>query len=315
MNELAIKWYKYLGFPPEYDEEFYALAESKDISEIPAENTLEYLENKKDYGLNLIYFLTRLDITKATMDKRGIDKKYFDSTAAGLLWEVMNTKKAFGTFGVSEALWWCLVTQGDFLFRIGRLNYGMEVAPSEWCGDESVVKTGDTILVTHIPAGSKLDIKEAFLSIVEAEVFFKTYFPEKNIRGFICGSWLLDRTLDLFLKEGSNIVKYRNLFERYMDVEAYSAIKFGFGSNVTRENLEDFEPKNSFQEKLKAHILGGGKLYETFGFRSFFGGNAESYDELLKNFCDGFYHHTGEAPEEIHKVRLCEYADKLKKEN
>ena len=315
MNETAIKWYRYLDFPPECDEEFYALAESKDISEIPGENTLEYLENKKDYGLNLIYFLTRLDVTKAAMEKRGIDKKYFDSTARGLIWEVMNTKKAFGTFGVSGALWWCLVTQGDFLFRIGRLNYGLEVAPPEWCGDESVVKTGDTILVTHIPAGSKLDIKEAFLSIVEAEIFFKTYFPEKDIKGFICGSWLLDRTLDLFLKEGSNIVKYRNLFEPYMDVEAYSAIKFGFGSNVTKENLPEFTPKNSFQEKLKAHILGGGKLYETFGFRSFFGDNAESYDELLKNLCDGFYHHTGEEPEEIHKVRLCEYADKLKKEN
>ena len=54
MNETAIKWYKYLEFPPEYDEKFYELAESKDISDIPAENTVEYLENKKDYAISLI---------------------------------------------------------------------------------------------------------------------------------------------------------------------------------------------------------------------------------------------------------------------
>ena len=85
MNETAIKWYKYLEFPSEFDEEFYAIAESKDLSGITPENCVKVLTEKNDYGLNLLYFLSQLDNTKAAMDERGIDEKYFRATADGLV--------------------------------------------------------------------------------------------------------------------------------------------------------------------------------------------------------------------------------------
>ncbi len=269
MNETAIKWYKYLQFPSEFDEEFYALAESKDISGITPENCVKILCEKKDYGLNLIYFLSQLDNTKAAMDERNIDEKYFRATAMGLVGEAKSCKETFGKIGVYEVGWTNAVMKGTYLFRIGRLNFGLETLFESWCDDGKVIKLGDTIIAVHIPGGGKLDETDAYRSLLEAERFFKKHFPEKDIKGFMCGSWLLDRTLDNFLKPDSNIIKFRDLFTPYMKKEDYSAIKFAFGKNITKDNLKDFEPKNSFQAKLKEHVLSGGKLYDTFGFRPF----------------------------------------------
>lgn len=278
MNETAIKWYKYLEFPSEFDEEFYALAKSKDISGITPENCVKILCEKKDLGLNLIYFLLQLDNMKATMDARGIDEKYFRATASGLVGEAKVCKETFGKIGVYEVGWTNAVMKGTYLFRIGRLNFGLETLFESWCDDGDVVKLGDTIIAVHIPSGGKLDVTDAYRSLMEAERFFKKHFPEKDIKGFMCGSWLLDRTLDNFLRPESNIIKFRDLFEPYMKKEDYSAIKFAFGKNVTKDNLKDFEPKNSFQEKLKEHILNGGKLYDTFGFRKFQNADVQGID-------------------------------------
>ena len=278
MNETAIKWYKYLEFPSDCDEEFYALAESKDISGITPENCVKILCEKKDHGLNLIYFLSQLDDTKATMDSRGIPEKYFRATAAGLIGEAISCRETFGTLGVYEVGWTNAVLKGTYLFRIGRLNFGLETLFESWCDDGDTVKLGDTIIAVHIPGGGKLDETDAYRALLEAEVFFKKYFPDKPAKGFMCGSWLLDRTLDAFLKPDSNIIKFRELFIPYMKKEDYSAIKFAFGKNVTKDNLKDFAAKNSFQEKLQAHILGGGKLYDTFGFRKFQNADVQGID-------------------------------------
>ncbi len=270
MNETAIKWYKWLDFPKEFDEEFYALAASKDISEVPPENAGTYLSEKADFGLSLIYILSQLDKTKEAMQKRNIDEKYFRSTALEIVAEVKYCKKVFGVFGVYEAQWMLEMFKGTYLFRIGRLNFGLETAPEDWCTDGKTILQGDTIIVTHIPADGKLDVTDAYNALMEAERFFLKYFPEKNIKCFLCASWLLDRTLDNFLKKDSNIIKFRDLFNFYMQKEHYGAIVFAFAKNVTKENLCDYVPKNSFQQKLKDHILSGGKLYTGFGVRPLF---------------------------------------------
>ena len=45
--------------------------------------------------------------------------------------------------------------------------------------------------------------------------FFPRYCPEFRFKGFACGSWLLDPTLQDFLPKTSNIVRFQSLFNLY----------------------------------------------------------------------------------------------------
>ena len=75
MKKNAEKWYRALSFPKEYDSEFYATLErTKDIV-VPNDSAKKYLNDKKDYGLNLVYFLSLCDEVKVNFEARGIEEK------------------------------------------------------------------------------------------------------------------------------------------------------------------------------------------------------------------------------------------------
>lgn len=265
MKETAVKWYQQLGFPSEYDEAFYELLNSRDISEIGDENPVDYLMGKGDYGLNLLYFLSRCEAMYEAFCRRGIPETIFYDCARGLVSEAQVCLETFGALGVYEVGWFDAVINKQKVIRIGRLNYGMDIA-GDWCTG-GPVKDGDKILLVHIPAGGSLSTDDCYRSLRDAERFFLRYYPEYDFTRFVCGSWLCYEGLDAFLGEKSNIRSFRKLFVPYMTEEDESAIKFVFGRTVTRDNIGSFEPKTSLQARLKTHIENGGKLYRTYGTR------------------------------------------------
>ena len=83
---------------------------------------------------------------------------------------------------------------------------------NEW---SRFVQPGDPMLGVHIPACDPLDYDECKAAIEQARDFFPRYCPEFRFKGFACGSWLLDPTLQDFLPPTSNIVRFQSLFHLY----------------------------------------------------------------------------------------------------
>ena len=95
----------------------------------------------------------------------------------------------------------------------GRLARETVVLPlTEW---SPFVQPGDPMLAVHIPAVDPLDYDECRAAIEQARDFFPKYCPEFKFKGFVCGSWLLDPTLQDFLPKTSNIVRFQSLFNLY----------------------------------------------------------------------------------------------------
>lgn len=259
MNETAIKWYKELEFPSEFDEEFYELVKRCDVSEVDNDNVVKCLEAKKDIGFSLVYFLTRLPYMQEQYKKRNIPDEYFKINSKCLVSEAKACKESEGKIGVKVTGWINMIINSCMIYRIGRLNFGFEPAGT-WC-DGGDIKVGDKIVAVHIPGGEKFDVEDCIQSLDEAEKFVMNYFPEFDFKCFMCHSWMMYVNLGDFLNENSNVMKFKNLFTPYRTEEDDSILSFVFGRGVTRENIADFEAKTSLQKKVKAHVLNGGKLY------------------------------------------------------
>ena len=266
MKDLVWKWYKNLGLEQSFDFEFGEILRKIDLNVIPSENSVDFLVGKKDYQLNMVYILAQCESMYKEYIERGIPDQYLQATLCEIAMEVKSCQATFGVLGIYEISWFACVVKGNRLFRIGRLNFMLEEA-GEWCSG-GPVRNGDKLVSVHIPGGEKLDDLACYQSFEEAERFVLKYFPEHNFKYFMCHSWLLDPLYEKFLKEGSNISKFRNMFKAYRREETDDVIKFVFGKNVKRNNIGKYQPKNDFQKKLQKYILEGGKLYVTCGIRS-----------------------------------------------
>ena len=118
-KEIVKKWYKSLAFPKECDKEFYEILEKADMDKV---------SEKKELGLNLIYFLGKCEEMKRAFERRNIPDRYFRATAGELVKEALYCKKVFGKLGIYENGWFDCVVKGERMFRIGRLNFMLETA-------------------------------------------------------------------------------------------------------------------------------------------------------------------------------------------
>lgn len=263
----AVKWYKKLEFPSECDEEFRKIIErTKDIT-IPENNAIEALAQKNDLGLNLVYFLSRCSEMKENFSTRLIPEEYFNATVYEIKRSGINCIKNFGCLGIYEINWIGKVVSRDSVFRIGRLNFEISYARDWKCIENSA--DDDRVLNIHIPPGEKLNIDECLRSMEAAKQFFGKYYSELRFRCFVCRSWLLYEGLDEFLGSGSNIRRFRKLFEIQEAFESDDAILFIFSKAANRKNISEFDAVTNLQVKIKEHILNNGKLYVGIGKRDF----------------------------------------------
>lgn len=277
MKNTARKWYKKLNFPSEYDLEFEKILENCDVSKIDGEDALNSLLKEKDYGLNLVYFLSKCEEMEKWYKEKNIPYEIFINTANDLVIESKSCKDSFGVLGTYEAEWENAVIVDKRIFRIGRLNFEMDIA-SDWCtGDD--IKDGDRIILVHIPAGDKLSVQECYLSIRDAERFFLEYFPEYTFDYFVCCSWMMYRGIKDFLNEDSNVLAFQKLFTPYRTEEDNSLLKFVFAKNVNIDNVFDFTPKTRLQTNVLEHLKNGGKLYKSYAKRP------RTYEEIKAIDC------------------------------
>lgn len=137
-----------------------------------------------------------------------------------------------------------------------------EFFPKEtWCYG---MQPGDIALSVHLPKAmdiSPANVDEAFGSVVEIA---RKWYPEYDVRGLYCGSWLLDPSLADILGPESKIVQYGNRFVRYPVMSAGREVfSFVFPPNIT--DLNELPENTRLERGLKKLYLSGGYIHAFYG--------------------------------------------------
>lgn len=244
MEQIIRKWYNKLSFPAEWEAEFENMLKKEKFSPC----SLAEYDDKEDLVRNLPMFLYFCEDVEKRYEKMGISEEILLDTLSDILIWAKMYKSIYGTLGLAETGWIKRHLEMR-LFRLGRLQFCM----------------AENELEIHIPAGDSMTPERCRDSIEKSRSFFAKYFPEFVYSKYTCHSWLLDDTLLRFVSEDSNIAKFMGMFEITSREESYSALKYIFRHDATRENLKGFEPKTRMAREVKEYVLNGGKLFQGLG--------------------------------------------------
>lgn len=262
--EICEKWYKKLNFPCEYDREFKdALSEYKISDAITIEN---YDLKEKDGKRNLLSFLFMCEDLSKKYQEKGINEEILLDTLGDLVRWTNTWSEVKNEMHLGELVWLSYHFNMR-LFKLGSLQFAMGKAFAS-CPQLNLSK-GDNIIEVHIPAGTSITSEECEKSFSLAKEFFAKYYPEFEYSHFTCHSWILDNELEKLLNENSNILKFKNSFTlvESEEHECYDALKYIFKWNTTKLNLRNAVCVSSFADRIKKHVMSGGKLNIGFGVR------------------------------------------------
>lgn len=244
MKEIIKKWYDILKFPKEYDSAFEKLLLETRLTP----STVDKYKSMNDYKTDLLMSLYFCEATAKKAEKQGLP---FDVLLNSLSDIVTLTKiyyREYNTIGLS-GYGWTTLAHRLYLHKLGRLEFMPSAGKME----------------VHIPRGEPFPPKTCIESFKSSVEFFGKYYPDFKYDTYYTDSWLLDDTLAQFLNKDSNILNFARLFEKSKKTESDDAIHFVFGSDAARENLSEYEIKNSFMQKLYDYVMNGGKLYRVYG--------------------------------------------------
>ncbi len=258
---LAVKWYKKLPFPAEYDQAFQAL--TAQYPSLPEVAVADYTfgNQPEDGGLNLLMCLYFCEALAARYEEKGIPEDILLDTMEDIVIWANIYRQMHSGLGILETGW--LRHHYNFeLFRLGRLQFAFGGCNQ----DTPVAKKGEPVLEVHIPRTGPMTPEACRASFTQAKEFFARYFPEREYRCFTCFSWLLDSTLTQFMKPDSNILQFQKLFRVIFAAESVDVLRFTVSWKLTRETMDQFAPTNSFTQRAMEHIRQGGKFYISFGY-------------------------------------------------
>ena len=186
----------------------------------------------------------------AESKKCGLPNDVFENTMSDIVAWTKAYEQEYHKLGLFEYSWISLGLKLR-LHKLGRLEF----MPAE------------NEVEVHVPAGEPIDPNQCEESFRLAEQFFSKYYPDFLYDHYCIHSWLLDDTLARFLKPDSNILRFSDMFQKREKDENYSALRYVFGWNATKENLKSYIPKNHFMQGLYDYVLNDGKLYAVRGIR------------------------------------------------
>ena len=260
MSSNINKWYNKLEFPKIYDRQFYSALNKIRISDVSFIETYDVCST--DGKRNLLSALFMCENLARKYHEKGISVEILHETLSDLVIWTKTWSDLKGELYLGELDW--LKRHLEMrLFRLGRLQFCM--GQSECDIPQRGVKAGDNVLEIHIPEGEPLSKEACSKAIEEAKNFFKEYFPEFDYKCFTCHSWLLDISLENFLKPESNILQFGRMFEAVHMEKSDAILKYIFRWDTTRENLRSVVSYNTFTEAVKRHVMQGGACYEVLG--------------------------------------------------
>ncbi|MBE6933989.1 MAG: hypothetical protein E7462_02915 [Ruminococcaceae bacterium] len=259
-QKIIEKWYLKLGFPKDYNVEFYKALETYPISDTVTIDTYDL--NCEDGKQNLLSFLFMCESLEELYRKHGIEENILIDTLQDVVRYTKIWTEVKGTLYLGELMWLKRHFEG-ILFQLGRLQFCM--APAHRGIPEKGISEGTPVLEIHIPDEGPLTPGAVDTSIAAARTFFAAYFPAYSYQGITCHSWLLDPTLKEFLKPDSNILAFQNRFQTFFRMESDGLLRYLFKWDTTRTNLQDFQPTSGFAAKIKDSILSGKTFYTVTG--------------------------------------------------
>ena len=259
-REIRKYWYNKLPFPPEFEADVQNARGEIEI--MPQSSINTYDIKTKDGRKNLLSYLYFCENLKNEYEKRGIGEDILLDTLYDIVIWLTKWSDLEGGLYLGETDWIKRHLEMK-LFRLGRLQFCM--AGAECDIPEKNIKKGDNILEIHIPSMGPLNNEKCRESIKMAKEFFKKYYPEYEYKAFTCHSWLLDRNLKKYLDENTNIIKFQNMFNVIEDEESDAILKFVFKWNAKRENINEYDCRTQFMEKIKESALNGEIFYQSYG--------------------------------------------------
>jgi hypothetical protein len=124
---------------------------------------------------------------------------------------------------------------------------------------------GEPIISLHIPTDVDLRAEVLRPSMREGLAEFYRLFPEYVGRKVYCHSWLMSPQLKTFLSEGSNILRFQEMFDMEPGGTPGNGVLLWVFKNP-KLPLEEMPENTSLQRKLKRFLLDGGQFLEGRGF-------------------------------------------------
>ncbi len=262
MKSIITKWYKALGFPEEYDADFFSML---DKAELKPCSVSEYtvLEGEDSSLTNLFMILYLCEELSQKYKERGIPEAILMDTLDQIVFWSGVHYGHFGKVGVDEPNW--LMNHLSFkLFKLGRLQFCMNGSYRDM--EPIGIKQGDPLVEIHIPTGGPLSPEAVDESLGMAKEFIEKYFPEFKYSYFICCSWLLSEQLREMLPENSNMVRFGKKFKLIDHEKTDVILRFVFNWYATRESLDSFPAKSSLHTAIKKRVAEGGDFYSALGY-------------------------------------------------
>lgn len=189
---------------------------------------------------------------RAEYDRLGISETIYVDTMAAFSRFVREHMESYGCYGFDRGFWTTRQVSGQ-LFRIGQLEY------------ELTTQDGAPAVSLHIP--TDVDLRPDVLRPSMKEGLSELYrlFPEYQGKKVYCHSWLLSPMLKELLPEGSNILRFQELFDIVPDEAPGNNVLLWVFKNP-RLPKEDYPENTSLQRKLKRFFLNGGQFLEGKGY-------------------------------------------------
>ena len=125
---------------------------------------------------------------------------------------------------------------------------------------ESYIRLGDDVMGIHIPKGSSIAPENLAECCALAREFFEKHYPDRPLKCFYCGSWLLDPTLADHLKPTSNIVTFQRNFQCW-PVKSTGKEVFNFVHPQPFASYEELPETTSLERMLKNRYLAGDPIH------------------------------------------------------
>ncbi len=189
---------------------------------------------------------------KARYDRLGISEEIYLDTMGAFSRFVREHRESYGRYGFDRGFWTTRQVSAR-LFRIGQLEY------------ELTRLNGEPAVSLHIPTDADLRPEVLLPSIKEGLAVFFRLFPDYADKKVFCHSWLLSPMLRDFLPEGSNILRFQELFDITRDEVPSNDVKLWVFKNP-KLPVAEYPENTSLQRILKRFFLDGGQFLEGRGY-------------------------------------------------
>jgi hypothetical protein len=140
------------------------------------------------------------------------------------------------------------------------LKKQVRLRKDEW---EKVLDSDDCILEIHIPRDGSFGLEDIKDSYAKAREFFGRYFPDTNIKGMACHTWLFTPQLQEMLPKNSNITNFQRQFYLY---PTNGSVRFlwNFVFNELTE-VKDAKPDTYLRSRVLDYINEGREIFDLRG--------------------------------------------------